>query len=84
VKDKEVYFLQQGWARLVEMTESEVEKKKGKGFHKKLRSKQPGIKIDETTLWTIFYPVGCHFIVKKEKCQIPFDSSLQTNDSTKS
>jgi len=26
VKDKEVYFLQQGWARLVEMTESERNK----------------------------------------------------------
>jgi len=24
VKDKEVYFLQQSWARLMEMTESEV------------------------------------------------------------
>jgi len=25
-KDKEAYFLQQGWARLVEMTESERDK----------------------------------------------------------
>jgi len=39
VRDKEVYFLQQNWARLVEMTESEGEKKNGKCFHEKLGSK---------------------------------------------
>jgi len=39
VKGKEVYFLQQGWDRFVEIDESEGEKWKINCFHKKLRSK---------------------------------------------
>jgi len=37
--DKEVHFLQQGWARFVEMTESERDKLNKTAFTKKLRFK---------------------------------------------
>jgi len=39
VKDKEEYFLQQGLARIVEMTEREGEKYNGNCFRKKRKSK---------------------------------------------
>jgi len=52
MKDKEVYFKQQVWARLVEMTESEGETQNGKCFHKK---------TDQNNLESKFLKQHCFF-----------------------
>jgi len=89
VNDKEVHFLQQiwtfwKWLRVKERTAVDWKLL----IQKKLRSKEPGIKIARTTLGVIFWLFWRHFLFAAKKdvekrlksIWLHFDSSLQTDD----